>query len=70
MRMTLRDCLSDCLIALKKMTGQRDKWVRDWPGQVHLSLDFPSPILLNPCHWVVVVISCFKAHKLYLISNL
>ncbi|XP_039997326.1 dynein heavy chain 2, axonemal [Xiphias gladius] len=34
MRITLKDCLSDCLAALKKMTGQRDKWVRDWPGQM------------------------------------
>ncbi|XP_040887758.1 dynein heavy chain 2, axonemal [Toxotes jaculatrix] len=34
MRTKLKDCLSDCLAALKKMTGQRDKWVRDWPGQM------------------------------------
>uniref|UniRef100_A0A8P4KIS1 Dynein axonemal heavy chain 2 n=1 Tax=Dicentrarchus labrax TaxID=13489 RepID=A0A8P4KIS1_DICLA len=34
MRITLRDCLSDCLVALKKMTGQRDKWVKNWPGQM------------------------------------
>lgn len=38
MRITLKSSLSNCLVALKKMTGQRDKWVRDWPGQVHLSL--------------------------------
>ncbi|XP_045920170.1 dynein axonemal heavy chain 2 isoform X2 [Micropterus dolomieu] len=34
MRITLKECLKDCLVALKKMTGQRDKWVRDWPGQM------------------------------------
>ncbi|XP_070849918.1 dynein axonemal heavy chain 2 [Chaetodon trifascialis] len=34
MRITLKYCLSDCLVALKKMKGQRDKWVRDWPGQM------------------------------------
>nr|XP_020476144.1 LOW QUALITY PROTEIN: dynein heavy chain 2, axonemal [Monopterus albus] len=34
MRMTLKYCLSDCLVALKRMLGQRDKWVRDWPGQM------------------------------------
>ncbi|XP_070785989.1 dynein axonemal heavy chain 2 [Enoplosus armatus] len=34
MRSTLKNCLNDCLVALKRMTGQRDKWVRDWPGQM------------------------------------
>ncbi|XP_029311197.1 LOW QUALITY PROTEIN: dynein heavy chain 2, axonemal [Cottoperca gobio] len=34
MRKTLKDCLDSCLIALKKMTKQRDKWVGDWPGQM------------------------------------
>ncbi|XP_071333968.1 dynein axonemal heavy chain 2 [Trachinotus anak] len=34
MRVTLKDCLNECLTALKKMTAQRDKWVRDWPGQM------------------------------------
>uniref|UniRef100_A0A3P8VN13 Dynein axonemal heavy chain 2 n=1 Tax=Cynoglossus semilaevis TaxID=244447 RepID=A0A3P8VN13_CYNSE len=34
MRGTLKDCLNDCLVALKRMTDQRDKWVKDWPGQM------------------------------------
>ncbi|KAF1380471.1 hypothetical protein PFLUV_G00164080 [Perca fluviatilis] len=34
MRNTLKDFLSSCLLALKKMIGQRDKWVKDWPGQM------------------------------------
>ncbi|KAK3546101.1 hypothetical protein QTP70_022875 [Hemibagrus guttatus] len=34
MRWTLKDCLKNCCMALKKMTGKRDKWVKDWPGQV------------------------------------
>lgn len=34
MRWTLKDCLKNCCLALKKMTGKRDKWVKDWPGQV------------------------------------
>ncbi|XP_078020536.1 dynein axonemal heavy chain 2 [Epinephelus lanceolatus] len=34
MRITLKDCLRSCLEALKKMKGQRDKWVKDWPGQM------------------------------------
>ncbi|XP_070711337.1 dynein axonemal heavy chain 2 [Pempheris klunzingeri] len=34
MRVTLRECLSDCLVALRKVVDQRDKWVNDWPGQM------------------------------------
>ncbi|XP_054461370.1 dynein axonemal heavy chain 2-like [Anoplopoma fimbria] len=34
MRVTLRDCLARCLVVLKKMAGQLDKWVKDWPGQM------------------------------------
>lgn len=36
MHATLKDHLINCLSALKRMTGQRDKWVADWPGQVLL----------------------------------
>lgn len=34
MRWTLKDCLKNCCMALRKMSGKRDKWVKDWPGQV------------------------------------
>ncbi|XP_035375794.1 dynein heavy chain 2, axonemal [Electrophorus electricus] len=34
MRWTLKDSLKNCCIALKKMTGKRDKWIKDWPGQM------------------------------------
>ncbi|XP_060896803.1 dynein axonemal heavy chain 2-like [Labrus mixtus] len=34
MRITLKDSLYKCLEALKRMTGQRDKWVKEWPGQM------------------------------------
>ncbi|KAM7377518.1 hypothetical protein PAMA_014021 [Pampus argenteus] len=34
MRMTLKHYLKDCLVALKRMKGHRDKWVKDWPGQM------------------------------------
>ncbi|KAK2862756.1 hypothetical protein Q5P01_002289 [Channa striata] len=34
MRITLKDSLNDCLVALKRMTAQREKWVREWPGQM------------------------------------
>uniref|UniRef100_A0A8C4Z8H0 Dynein, axonemal, heavy chain 2 n=1 Tax=Gadus morhua TaxID=8049 RepID=A0A8C4Z8H0_GADMO len=34
MRTTLKDSLRNCRLALQKMTAKRDKWVRDWPGQM------------------------------------
>ncbi|XP_030635110.1 dynein heavy chain 2, axonemal [Chanos chanos] len=34
MRWTLKECLKNCRMGLKKMTGKRDKWVKDWPGQM------------------------------------
>lgn len=40
MRITLKNSLNDCLVALKRMKQHRDKWVKDWPGQVHISLLF------------------------------
>ncbi|KAF7641569.1 hypothetical protein LDENG_00277230, partial [Lucifuga dentata] len=34
MRSTLKMNLYKCYSALKKMTGERDKWIKDWPGQL------------------------------------
>uniref|UniRef100_A0A671XQT1 Dynein axonemal heavy chain 2 n=1 Tax=Sparus aurata TaxID=8175 RepID=A0A671XQT1_SPAAU len=34
MRATLKTQLKNCLTALKKTSGQRDKWVKAWPGQI------------------------------------
>uniref|UniRef100_H3A7W8 Dynein axonemal heavy chain 2 n=1 Tax=Latimeria chalumnae TaxID=7897 RepID=H3A7W8_LATCH len=34
MRMTLKDILRNCRLTLKKMTSKRDKWVKEWPGQM------------------------------------
>ncbi|XP_063786889.1 dynein axonemal heavy chain 2 [Pseudophryne corroboree] len=34
MRWTLKDLLRNCRLALKKMTTKRDKWVKDWAGQM------------------------------------
>lgn len=45
MRVTLKDHLINCLSALKRMTGQRDKWVTDWPGQVYFN--YSSSFLLS-----------------------
>lgn len=34
MRATLRDLLRNCRLALKKFLNKRDKWVKEWAGQV------------------------------------
>lgn len=34
MRSTLRDLLRQCKAALKKNLSKRDKWLKEWPGQV------------------------------------
>ena len=34
MRLTLKEVLKACKAALKKQTSKRDKWVKEWPGQV------------------------------------
>ncbi|XP_076295130.1 dynein heavy chain 2, axonemal kl-2 [Lasioglossum baleicum] len=33
MRTSLRDVLKQCRAALRKMTGKRDRWVKEWPSQ-------------------------------------
>lgn len=40
MRLTLKDHLMRCLMALKQ-TKQREKWIPEWPGQVQHP---PSPV--------------------------
>ena len=34
MRWTLKDVLKQCKVALKKSLSKRDKWVKEWPGQM------------------------------------
>ncbi|KAM4749227.1 dynein axonemal heavy chain 2 [Rhinophrynus dorsalis] len=34
MRYTLKELLRNCRLALKKMGSKRDKWVKDWAGQM------------------------------------
>ncbi|XP_028285542.1 dynein heavy chain 2, axonemal [Parambassis ranga] len=34
MRTTLKLCLNNCLQDLKRVKGPRDKWVKEWPGQM------------------------------------
>ena len=37
MRWTLKELLKQCRLALKKNTSKRDKWVKEWAGQVNRS---------------------------------
>lgn len=34
MRWTLKELLKQCRLALKRNTSKRDKWVKEWAGQV------------------------------------
>lgn len=34
MRVTLRNQLKQARVALKKNLNQRDKWIKEWPGQM------------------------------------
>ena len=36
MRWTLKEVLKNCRLALKKSLTKRDKWIKEWPGQVSL----------------------------------
>lgn len=36
MRSTLKDLLRQCKAALKKSLNKRDKWLKEWPGQVRI----------------------------------
>lgn len=46
MRSTLRDLLRNCKTALKKNLSKRDKWLKEWPGQVR-SETVKKIVLLN-----------------------
>ena len=37
MRLTLKNLLRACRIDLKKHLAKRDKWIKEWPGQVRQS---------------------------------
>ena len=34
MRLTLKNLLRACRIDLRKHLSKRDKWIKEWPGQV------------------------------------
>ncbi|XP_040604880.1 dynein heavy chain 2, axonemal isoform X1 [Mesocricetus auratus] len=55
MRTTLRDLLRNCRVALKKFLNKRDKWVKDWAGQV--------VIAASQIQWTADVTKCLMTAK-------
>ncbi|KAK1331639.1 hypothetical protein QTO34_009597 [Cnephaeus nilssonii] len=55
MRVTLRDLLRNCRLALKKFLNKRDKWVKDWAGQV--------VITASQIQWTADVTKCLQTAK-------
>ena len=59
MHATLKDILRACRIDLKKHLNKRDKWIRDWPGQVGEETDFSSlkTLFSTVAHFMVAAAS-------------
>ncbi|XP_042320298.1 dynein axonemal heavy chain 2-like [Sceloporus undulatus] len=55
MRWTLREVLKNCRLALKKMLTKRDKWVKEWPGQM--------VITASQIQWTADVSKCLVTCK-------
>nr|XP_055113102.1 dynein axonemal heavy chain 2 isoform X1 [Symphalangus syndactylus] len=55
MRVTLRDLLWNCRLALKKFLNKRDKWVKEWAGQV--------VITASQIQWTADVTKCLLTAK-------
>ncbi|XP_006899240.1 PREDICTED: dynein heavy chain 2, axonemal [Elephantulus edwardii] len=55
MRVTLRDLLRNCRLALKKFLSKRDKWVKDWAGQM--------VITASQIQWTADVTRCLQTAK-------
>ncbi|XP_062072422.1 dynein axonemal heavy chain 2 isoform X1 [Lepus europaeus] len=55
MRVTLRDLLRNCRLALKKFLNKRDKWVKEWAGQV--------VITASQIQWTADVTKCLMTAK-------
>lgn len=45
MRFTLKKRLPECRNALKKSLTKRDKWIKEWPGQVRKKNQIPFMII-------------------------
>ncbi|KAM4844901.1 dynein axonemal heavy chain 2 isoform 2-T2 [Thomomys bottae] len=55
MRVTLRELLRNCRVALKKFLNKRDKWVKEWAGQV--------VITASQIQWTADVTKCLMTAK-------
>ncbi|XP_053425879.1 dynein axonemal heavy chain 2 isoform X5 [Nycticebus coucang] len=55
MRVTLRDLLRNCRLALKKFLNKRDKWVKEWAGQM--------VIAASQIQWTADVTKCLQTAK-------
>ncbi|XP_005399515.1 PREDICTED: dynein heavy chain 2, axonemal isoform X2 [Chinchilla lanigera] len=55
MRVTLRDLLRNCRLALKKFLNKRDKWVKEWAGQM--------VITTSQIQWTADVTKCLLTAK-------
>ncbi|XP_038624757.1 dynein heavy chain 2, axonemal [Tachyglossus aculeatus] len=55
MRWSLRDLLRNCRVALKKFLNKRDKWVKEWAGQV--------VITASQIQWTADVTKCLQMSK-------
>ncbi|XP_042770547.1 dynein axonemal heavy chain 2 isoform X3 [Panthera leo] len=55
MRVTLRDLLRNCRVALKKFLNKRDKWVKEWAGQM--------VITASQIQWTADVTKCLLTAK-------
>ncbi|XP_039087571.1 dynein heavy chain 2, axonemal [Hyaena hyaena] len=55
MKVTLRDVLRACRVALKKFLNKRDKWVKEWAGQM--------VITASQIQWTADVTKCLMTAK-------
>ncbi|XP_035155786.1 dynein axonemal heavy chain 2 isoform X7 [Callithrix jacchus] len=55
MRVTLRDLLRNCRLSLRKFLNKRDKWVKEWAGQV--------VITASQIQWTADVTKCLLTAK-------
>lgn len=59
MRWTLKEVLKACRVALKKNLSKRDKWIKEWCGQVS-----PAWLICMRNHDISLVhISCISFHN-------
>lgn len=59
MRWTLKEVLKNCRLALKKSLTRRDKWTKDWPGQVSITWTMFYNVL--GCMWERQCYECMQS---------